>query len=154
VVQVWGRQSRLLQFYTRIDPTSQQQMRQQIEQASRELLDLLGGKVAGSAPGHERLARWTTLDTWSYFHHVSANDIANEFFSDLDKMQGEGHTYYTGGAATFEMVEAIVRHAKYIVEKMHGQLQDAAFPRPRPVPFRTLAPPQAETEVLRPLPPS
>ena len=40
-------------------------------------------------------------------------------------------TYYTGGAATFEMVEAIVCHAKHIAHKLGDDLEAQAFPHPR-----------------------
>jgi hypothetical protein len=150
VVQVWGNQSRLLQFYTRIDPSGEraEQTRGAIEAASRELLHLLGGCEAGSTPGHERLARWTTYDRWPYFSHVQAGDMSDGFFQKLDALQGRQNTYYTGGAATFEMVEAIVRHAKYVVEKVHDDLHAESFPKPRRVAFGALSPPYAEAERL------
>jgi hypothetical protein len=152
VVQIWGRQSRLLQFYTRIDPTGARETREAVETACAELLSLLGGVEAGTTRGNERLARWKTYDRWPYFHHVSVDDMKSGFFRDLDQLQGKNHTYYTGGAATFEMVEAIVRHARYICEKVHDDLCAASFPKPRRAPFRPIRPPYAEAERLAPEP--
>jgi hypothetical protein len=157
VVQVWGNQSRLLQFYSRIDPEGKdaRSIRTDVEAASHELLHLLKDSdtcatpvEAGSIPGHERLQRWSTYDRWPYFSHVSAEDMAGGFFSRLDAIQSIQNTYYTGGAATFEMVEAVVRHAKYIAEKVHRDLRKEAFPKPRRVPFGMLHPPYAEAERL------
>jgi hypothetical protein len=152
VVQVWGKQSRLLQFYTRIDPSGEraQETQHAIETASRELLRLFGGTEAGSTHGNERLARWTTYDRWPYFSHVQPEDMRAGFFADLDALQGQHHTYYTGGAATFEMVEAIVRHAKHTAERVHRDLRAEAFPKPRRVPFRPMRAPYAEAERLVP----
>lgn len=150
VVQVWGDQSRLLQFYTRIDPKGEQvkQTRAAIEAASRELLRLLGGVEAGATPGNQRLARWTTYDQWAYFSHVSAADMKDGFFQKLDALQGQQDTYYTGAAATFEMVESVVRHAKHIAEVVSDDLSATGFKRPRRQSFRPIVPPYAESERL------
>jgi hypothetical protein len=152
VVQVWGRQSRLLQFYSRVDErkrVSAREMQADVKKGVRELLDLMEGEEAGTVDA--RLRRWTTYDRWPYFGHVTPESIRNGFFRRLEAMQGRCDTYYTGGAATFEMVESIVRHAKHIAERVDADLQAEHFPVPRPIPLGPVLPRRVRWEELAPI---
>jgi hypothetical protein len=135
MVQLWGKRSRLLQIYSRIDPqewgtrrfedqrlASDQELAAEdkgraivIERAER-LLGWLGAAVAGTTNPHFR--RWRTFDRWPYFGHVGPADFEKGFFRKLEALQGKYLTYYAGGVTTFELVEGALRSAKHIVEKL------------------------------------
>ena len=96
------------QFYTR--PSDGQSDDEVVEKA-RKLVELLGGKINDSQ------ARWNTFDKFTYFQHFSVSDISNGVYNTLAQMQGKNRTYYVGGATDFELIEPIVNHSKYIIDK-------------------------------------
>ena len=96
------------QFYTR--PTNDQTDEEVIDKV-RKLTKLLGGKI------NETQGRWHTFDKFTYFQHFTVEQIKAGIYADLANMQGNDKTFYVGGATDFELVEPIVEHSKYIVEK-------------------------------------
>ena len=83
----------------------------EVDNKVRQLVALLGGDI------DENQAHWHTFDTFTYFQHFSVNSIKAGIYATLAKMQGHDRTYYVGGATDFELIEPIVNHSKYIVEK-------------------------------------
>lgn len=53
---------------------------------------------------------------WSYFPHVSIQDVQEGFYDYIHARQGVQNTYYTGGLLAFESVELCVSFSKYVVE--------------------------------------
>ncbi|MCK1397513.1 hypothetical protein IVB45_07475 [Bradyrhizobium sp. 4] len=96
------------QFYTR--PRDEQTGDEVIAEVKR-LTKLLGGTIDTSQP------RWQTFDEFTYFQHFTPDQIKTGIYADLARMQGADRTFYVGGATDFELVEPIVAHSKYIVEK-------------------------------------
>jgi hypothetical protein len=96
------------QFYT--CPTAAQSQDDVIKEV-KKLTELLGGKI------NERQGRWHTFDKFTYFQHFTPEQIKTGIYADLANMQGNEKTFYVGGATDFELVEPIVEHSKYIVEK-------------------------------------
>jgi hypothetical protein len=145
VVQVWEEASRMLQFYTRIDPqewvdltsvdswTMSDDVIKQEDDSRRLVLDrvhetlglLKGSQIGGQNP---RLRRLSTFHRWPYFGHVSPGECRAGFYSRLESLQGRHGTYYAGGATTFELIESVIRSSKYITGKLHEDLKkDAGF---------------------------
>jgi hypothetical protein len=100
--------SMFTQFYTR--PTETQTDDDVIAQVKR-LTKLLGGTIDTTQP------RWHTFDKFTYFQHFTPEQIKAGIYADLARMQSGDKTFYVGGATDFELVEPIVVHSKYIVEK-------------------------------------
>jgi hypothetical protein len=100
--------SMFTQFYTR--PTKDQTDEQVITEV-KNLTKLLGGKI------DDTQSRWHTFDRFTYFQHFTPEQMKAGIYSDLADMQGNERTFYSGGATDFELVEPIVVHSKYIVEK-------------------------------------
>ncbi len=102
------RASMFTQFYTR--PTEYQTDEEVIEEV-RKLTQLLGGEI------NDTQGRWHTFDKFTYFQHFDSKIIKEGIYSTFANMQGQDKTFYVGGATDFELVEPIVKHSKYIVEK-------------------------------------
>ena len=100
--------SMFTQFYTR--PTKDQTDEEVIDEV-RKLTKLLGGEI------NETQGRWHTFDKFTYFQHFTVEQIKAGIYADFADMQGNDKTFYVGGATDFELVEPIVEHSKYIVEK-------------------------------------
>jgi hypothetical protein len=92
------------QFYT--CPT-----KGQTDEEVRKLTELFRGKI------NERQGRWQTFDKFTYFQYFTPEQIKTGIYADFANMQGNEKTFYVGGATDFELVEPIVKHSKYIVEK-------------------------------------
>jgi hypothetical protein len=54
---------------------------------------------------------------WRYFPHVSSADLGAGFQERLEALQGQQRTFYTGEIFSFSMVEAVVAHARKIVDR-------------------------------------
>ena len=54
---------------------------------------------------------------WRYFPHVSSADLGAGFQERLEALQGHQRTFYTGEIFSFSMVEAVVAHARKIVDR-------------------------------------
>lgn len=139
VVQLFE-DSPLLQFYTRIDPDDWDRTVRAVDPTGSDddparkivldrverLLGLMGGHRAGTRdPRRERAVNFRR---WPYFGHVDSGEMRAGFFKDLDDLQGRYNTYYAGGGTTFELIESVVRSAKYAVGKLDADLrEDPAF---------------------------
>ena len=77
----------------------------------RKLIDLLGGHTDDSH------SRWSTYDRFTYFQHVTPEAIGKGYYKALQDMQGKDNTFYVGGVTDFELIEPIVQHSKYLVNK-------------------------------------
>jgi hypothetical protein len=100
--------NKFTQFYTR--PIADQKDDDVIKQV-RRLITLMKGKI------DETQSRWHTFDKFTYFQHFTPEDFLSGVYNDIANMQGKDNTFYVGGATDFELVEPIVNHSKYIVEK-------------------------------------
>lgn len=97
------------QFYTR--PTKDQADEDSVVAEVRKLIGLLGGVI------DETQSRWRTFDKFTYFQHFTVEQFKAGIYRDLANMQGGDRTFYVGGATDFELVEPIVEHSKYLVER-------------------------------------
>jgi hypothetical protein len=97
------------QFYTR--PTKDQVDDHSVVAEVRKLIGLLGGVI------DETQSRWHTFDKFTYFQHFTVEQFKAGIYRDLANMQGGDRTFYVGGATDFELVEPIVEHSKYLVER-------------------------------------
>ncbi|MEM6927266.1 MAG: hypothetical protein AAF602_10070, partial [Myxococcota bacterium] len=52
---------------------------------------------------------------WTGFPHVTNDAIRDGFYADLEALQGEFHTYYTGEALTFPLVELVAEYSRALV---------------------------------------
>ncbi len=96
------------QFYTR---PAAGQSDQDVREKVKKVIKLIQGDI------DETHARWHTFDKFTYFQHFSVVQIEQGIYRTLAQMQGQNRTFYVGGATDFELVEPIVQHSKYIVEK-------------------------------------
>ena len=103
--------SMFTQFYTR--PTEDQGddevVKHDVVKQVKRLTKLLGGTIDTT--------KWHTFDRFTYFQHFTPEQIKAGIYAHLAGMQGGDKTFYVGGATDFELVEPIVVHSKYIVEK-------------------------------------
>jgi hypothetical protein len=76
-----------------------------------ETVRQMGGRIVD-----ERRA-WETYNRWTYFQHVTTDELRRGFYSRLEALQGERNTYYVGGATSFELVEPIAEYAKHLVAR-------------------------------------
>ena len=63
-----------------------------------------------------RPSELSTLNIWSYFHHVPP-ELFSAFFKDLEQLQGQRRTFYTGGFASFELVNSAICHAEDLMQR-------------------------------------
>lgn len=56
-------------------------------------------------------------DHWCYFPHVAPTEIANGYYREFEKMQGQRHTWYTGELLAFSTVEHVVAYSRHLVER-------------------------------------
>lgn len=82
-----------------------------VKEEVRNLVRLLGGQI------DETNSRWHTYDRFTYFQHVTKDDIGDKYYEKLADLQGNDRTYYVGGVTDFELIEPIIQHSKYLVEK-------------------------------------
>lgn len=52
---------------------------------------------------------------WSYFPHVSGDDLAEGFYDRVEALQGRLETYYVGSALSFETVEHTAVYARDLI---------------------------------------
>ena len=57
---------------------------------------------------------------WSYFPHVSAEDMAAGYYDELESLQGSRHTYFAGELMSFSTVEQCVRYSRDLVGRFFG----------------------------------
>ncbi len=61
---------------------------------------------------------------WSYFPHVSEDDLRAGFYSQLEALQGQRATYWIGGLMDFEAVENTAAYAQQLVQKHFTQISE------------------------------
>jgi hypothetical protein len=66
---------------------------------------------------NRKLIKILLFKQWDYFPHVSPVDLVNGFYDDLEALQGDLNTYYTGSLCNFELVENVMAYSKHIVNK-------------------------------------
>ncbi|MEQ1569751.1 MAG: FAD-dependent oxidoreductase [Myxococcota bacterium] len=54
---------------------------------------------------------------WRYFPHVSSAAMLGGFYDDLEALQGEFHTFYTGELLSFTLVELIHNYSRNLVDR-------------------------------------
>lgn len=108
------------QFYTRtdasecgrkLDKEEWDRIEAEVKEEVRKLIDLLGGHP------DETHSRWSTYDRFTYFQHVTPEDIRRGYYRRLQELQGVDRTFYVGGVTDFELIEPIVQHSKYLVRR-------------------------------------
>lgn len=57
-----------------------------------------------------------TTARWKYFPHVGADDMRQGYYDQLEKLQGENHTYYIGELLNFSTVGLSAEYAAHLVE--------------------------------------
>ena len=82
-----------------------------VKEEVESLIKKLGGKIDPTN------SRWRTYDKFTYFQHVTSTKISDGYYEKLESQQGVDRTFYVGGVTDFELVEPIVKHSKYLVEK-------------------------------------
>ncbi len=118
--------NKFTQFYTRTEPIEPSEILKmnkderlkrmnkdeiKVKEEVKKLVELLDGQI------DETNSRWQTYDRFTYFQHVTEKDIGDKYYEKLANLQGKDRTYYVGGVTDFELVEPIVQHSKYLVEK-------------------------------------
>ncbi len=111
------------QFYTRPAPG---QTDDEVIAQVKNLVTLTEGEI------EETDSRWHTFDKFTYFQHFTPQDVAAGIYSDLANMQGRDKTFYVGGATDFELVEPIVEHSKYIVERHFAETKTPTVKKLKP----------------------
>jgi predicted NAD/FAD-dependent oxidoreductase len=54
---------------------------------------------------------------WRYFPHVDSAAMQAGFYDDLEALQGEFHTYYTGELLSFTLVELVAEYSRSLVDR-------------------------------------
>jgi hypothetical protein len=54
---------------------------------------------------------------WRYFPHVDSPSMLGGFYDDLEALQGQFHTYYTGELLAFTLVELIYDYSRGLVDR-------------------------------------
>jgi thiamine monophosphate kinase len=58
-----------------------------------------------------------TTKTWSYFPHVSTDDIRAGFYDSMSALQGRYGTYYVGSVMNMETVEHTAQFSAQLVDR-------------------------------------
>ncbi len=82
--------------------------RKEIEANNRSFLS----EIAAQDPD----AAAMNIDDWAYFPHVPCAAVDAGFYSELEAMQGENRTFYSGGLMAFELVESIAEYSHHLVQ--------------------------------------
>ncbi len=56
-------------------------------------------------------------DHWHYFPHVATTEIANGYYREFEKMQGQRQTWYTGELLAFSTVEHVVAYSRQLIDR-------------------------------------
>jgi hypothetical protein len=96
----------------------------------RELLNKMHAEPAGGADKMD--ARWISYICWSYFGHVTSEEIRDRYYTKLEAQQGKNNTWYAGGVTNFELIEPIVCYAKALAGRIDKEVrEDARRPQRR-----------------------
>jgi hypothetical protein len=98
------------QFYTRVESSDpHDDVQAEVERGIEVLVRQMGGRIL------PRRREWPTYDRWPYFQHVDVAAFREGWYTRLEALQGEEHTYYVGGATNFELIEPIAEYARHLV---------------------------------------
>lgn len=64
-----------------------------------------------------RIEKIVDIRTWDYFPHVSSEAIAEGFYDEMEALQGQKNTYYTGSSLCFEGVIYVFEYSKALVQE-------------------------------------
>jgi hypothetical protein len=95
-----------VQFYTRVDNRHAARQDSVVE-GIRRCVTVLGAVLP---------AEYITFDKWSYFPHVTVDDLRAGFYDRFEQLQGQSNTYYCGAVAAFELVETVAQHSRHLVD--------------------------------------
>ena len=84
---------------------------EEVKEGVKEMIRMLGGEIDPTK------SHWHSYDRFTYFQHVTHEEISDKYYEKLADLQGKDKTFYVGGVTDFELVEPIVQHSKYLVEK-------------------------------------
>ncbi|MBX2796268.1 MAG: FAD-dependent oxidoreductase [Myxococcales bacterium] len=83
------------------------------EQTVRENIDT--AMAAGELSG--KVAEFLHTQHWRYFPHVSSDVMRAGWYDDLEALQGEFHTFYTGEILSFTLVELVANYSRDLVRR-------------------------------------
>jgi hypothetical protein len=95
-----------VQFYSRLDSKRVAPQESVIEEIRRYV----------TALGAVLPADYITFDRWSYFPHVTVDDLRAGFYDRLEDLQGQSNTYYCGAVGAFELVETVAQYSRNLVD--------------------------------------
>jgi predicted NAD/FAD-binding protein len=75
---------------------------------------------------HARLGDIVKVARWSYFPHVTAEEMAAGYYRRIDALQGRRRTYYVGELLSFPTVETVTAYSADVVERFFAT-ERAAF---------------------------
>jgi len=64
-----------------------------------------------------RVLKFVTRREWRYFPHVGPEDLAAGFYTDLERLQGQNATYYSGALFAFETTEHTAMYSRELIRK-------------------------------------
>jgi hypothetical protein len=64
-----------------------------------------------------RVLKFITRREWRYFPHVGPEDLAAGFYTDLERLQGQNATYYSGALFAFETTEHTAMYSRELIRK-------------------------------------
>ena len=108
------------QFYTRTESSACERkmgkeewdrIEAEVKAEVQNLISLLAGRT------DDARSHWSTYDRFTYFQHVTPEEIGRGYYRRLRDLQGAHRTFYVGGVTDFELIEPIVQHSKHLVEK-------------------------------------
>jgi hypothetical protein len=79
----------------------------EVEDAVQSLMAGVGGKLT------------EVIETriWRYFPHITSRAMGEGWFDQVESMQGEQATYYTGAQLDLDIVEGAVSFSKALVRR-------------------------------------
>uniref|UniRef100_A0A7S1PDG9 Amine oxidase domain-containing protein n=1 Tax=Vitrella brassicaformis TaxID=1169539 RepID=A0A7S1PDG9_9ALVE len=64
----------------------------------------------------EYKANLTEVDFWTYFPHVSGEELRAGFYQRLEALQGKKKTYWTGGLLNYDTVGTSMDYSRYLID--------------------------------------
>ncbi|AFY47238.1 protoporphyrinogen oxidase [Nostoc sp. PCC 7524] len=103
----WHRRYKDINLYTFYILGDEEQDEKELERVLIEDLEKMGAKVENKY----------TSTKWKFFPHVSCEDIQNDYYQQLESIQGENNTYFTGELLNFSIVESVAQYSYNLVER-------------------------------------
>lgn len=83
-----------------------------VDVVRRNIETALASKELG---GH--VEEFLHTERWHYFPHVDVTSMQGGFYDDIEALQGEFHTWYTGELLAFTLVELISDYSRQLVDR-------------------------------------